>query len=487
MREIRPIDATPAEPVSGEKSRRSPAQVIGRYALYDEFASGGMASLHFGRLYGSAGFARTVAIKRLHSNLAGEAEFVSMLVDEARLAARIRHPNVVPTLDVVSSDGELLLVMEYVHGLSLAQLLSAAATAGKPCPVAVAMAIACDALRGLHAAHEAKSELGEPLELVHRDMSPQNVLVGADGVTRVVDFGVAKAAGRVQETREGELKGKIPYMAPEQLRGDAATRRSDIYGAGVVLWECLTGRRLFRGDNDAAVWLRVLNDTVKAPSAFTRGIPRDLDLVVLRATSKDPAQRFATAIEMAKEIESVLPLASPLEVSAWIEDLAAPVLQRRAELLARVEHAAAPSESSLPRTEMVGDETSVAAPVWQNRRIQLGALLLIALLGFSITALVLRSPSDAPPSITPATALPSIETAPTAPSASTATMTTTATAAEARPPELVVDFPETAAKPPPVVQGTVRQRIVKKPPAADCDPPFTIDSAGRKEYKQRCL
>ena len=314
----------------------SNAKIIGRYALYDEFASGGMASLHFGRLYGSAGFARTVAIKRLHANLAGQPEFVSMLVDEARLAARIRHPNVVPTLDVVSSDGELLLVMEYVHGMSLAQLLSTAGQQKSPCPVPVAMAIACDMLRGLHAAHEAKSETGVALELVHRDVSPQNVLVGADGITRVVDFGVAKAAGRIQETRDGELKGKVPYMAPEQLRGEPASRRSDVYGAGVVLWESLTGRRLFRGDNDASVWLRVLNDTVKAPSAFVRGIPADLDEIVLRAVAKDPARRFATAIEMAKAIEAVCPLATPLEVGAWVETLGQGDLTHRAELLARV-------------------------------------------------------------------------------------------------------------------------------------------------------
>src|SRR5688572_18113877 len=183
--------------------------------MFDEIAAGGMATVHLGRLLGSAGFARTVAIKRLHPALAKDEDFVTMLLDEARLASRIRHPHVVPTLDVIAENDEVLLVMEYVQGESLSRLMRAVRPAPVPLPIAIAVGI--QMLHGLHAAHEAKTEQGQNLHLVHRDVSPQNVLVGIDGIARVLDFGVAKAAHRAQTTREGQIKGKLSYMAPEQL------------------------------------------------------------------------------------------------------------------------------------------------------------------------------------------------------------------------------------------------------------------------------
>jgi serine/threonine protein kinase len=194
-------------------------RVVGRYALYGAIAAGGMATVHLGRLLGPVGFSRTVAIKRLHAQFASDPEFVSMFLDEARLAARIRHPNVVPTLDVVATGGELFLVMEYVPGESIARLARALREQKQTLPTRILSAVMAGVLHGLHAAHEAKDERGHPLGIVHRDMSPQNVLVGTDGVARVLDFGVAKAAGRMQTTREGQIKGKLSYMPPEQLRG----------------------------------------------------------------------------------------------------------------------------------------------------------------------------------------------------------------------------------------------------------------------------
>src|SRR5579863_8618035 len=198
-----------------------------------------MATVHIGRLIGPVGFSRTVAIKRLHPQHAKEPDFVSMFLDEARLAARIRHPNVVPTLDVVATEGELFVVMDYVPGESLSRLAAATFAAGARFPLRAVVSIMAGSLHGLHAAHEAKSERGEPLGIVHRDVSPQNILVGIDGVARVLDFGVAKAAGRLHTTREGELKGKLAYMAPEQLETGTLTRQSDVYAAAVVLWETL--------------------------------------------------------------------------------------------------------------------------------------------------------------------------------------------------------------------------------------------------------
>jgi len=316
----------------------SPIRRVGRYALYSEIASGGMATVYLGRQRGQAGFARTVAIKRLHPQHAKEPDFVAMFLDEARLAARIRHPNVVPTLDVVATEGELFLVMEYVQGESLARLLRASRQRKESPPGRVVAAILADTLHGLHAAHEATSEKGEPLGLVHRDVSPHNILVGSDGAARVVDFGVAKASGRIQTTREGQLKGKIAYMAPEQITG-SVTRRTDVYAASVVLWEALTARRLFSGENDAAVMNQVINSKAGPPSQHVEGLDPAWDEIVLKGLEHDEELRWATAREMAMAIEARLPLARATEVASWVESLAHESLAKRAAEVTAVESA----------------------------------------------------------------------------------------------------------------------------------------------------
>lgn len=319
--------------------------MLGRYALFDEIASGGMAAVHYARLMGSVGFTRTVAIKRLHPQLACDPEFVDMFLDEARLAARIRHPNVVPTLDIVSEGDELFLVMEYVLGETLSKLHKAAKKRGEVFEPSVSVALAVNLLDGLHAAHEARSETGEPLEIVHRDVSPQNLIVGADGVARVLDFGVAKAAGRIQVTRDGALKGKLAYMAPEQLERGGFDRRVDIFAAGVVLWELLTGRRLFDGGSDAVVFGQVLGLDVQPPSHVRAGVPAALDEVVMRSLARSPDDRFSTAHEMATELERALPGARPREVAALVQRLAGDALDKRAEVLGRIESYVSPPVS----------------------------------------------------------------------------------------------------------------------------------------------
>jgi serine/threonine protein kinase len=311
--------------------------IVGRYALYGEIAAGGMATVHYGRLTGPVGFSRTVAIKRLHAQFAKNPDFVSMFLDEARLAARIRHPNVVQTLDVVALEGELFLVMDYVQGESLHRLLRAARTKKQPIAPAIASAIVCGALHGLHAAHEATSEQGEPLGIVHRDVSPQNVLVGADGIPRVLDFGVAKAEGRITTTRDGQVKGKLAYMAPEQLRRGTIDRRTDVFAAGIVLWESLTLRRLFHGDSEGNVVTSVLEERIVPPSAIAGGLPEGLDDVVLRALDRDQSKRFGTAREMALALEAVVPFASPTRVGEWVEGLVGDLLASRAKSVARIE------------------------------------------------------------------------------------------------------------------------------------------------------
>jgi hypothetical protein len=317
-------------------------RVIGRYALYAAVASGGMANVHFGRLLGPVGFARTVAIKRMHDHIARDPQFVSMFLDEARLASRIRHPNVVPTLDVVAAEGELLLVMEYVHGETLARLIRGAIRAERAVPPRVAVALIAGVLLGLHAAHEATDERGEPMGVVHRDVSPQNIIVGVDGVARVLDFGIAKAVGRSQTTGDGALKGKLGYMSPEQIKGLPPDRRSDVFTASVVLWETLTSRRLFHADNEGAIVERLLSAPVVRPIEIVPDIPKELDAVVMRGLERDRSARFATAREMALALEDALPPATAAQVGQWVEQGASEELEKRAKIVAQIEAGSRP-------------------------------------------------------------------------------------------------------------------------------------------------
>ncbi len=331
-------------------SAREPV-VIGRYALYDEIAAGGMATVHLGRLLGPVGFARTVAIKRLHHQYARDPEFVSMFLDEARLAARIRHPNVVPTLDVVALSGELFLVMDYVHGVSLAKLQREVGMRRTRIPVEVATSVLVGALHGLHAAHEARSERGLPLGIVHRDVSPQNVIVGADGMARVLDFGVAKASWRIQTTRDGQIKGKLSYMAPEQVNGGDVGPWTDVYSAAIVLWEALANHRLFNRQDSGELLARFTkHQPVAPPSSYNPRVSPALDAILARALDSDVSQRFRNAREMADAIEASVPIASSSAVGRWMEGVVHEQLEKSSLLIAAIEN------GSTPSTRPVGDD-----------------------------------------------------------------------------------------------------------------------------------
>ncbi|MFP6686327.1 MAG: serine/threonine-protein kinase, partial [Polyangiaceae bacterium] len=310
---------------------------LGRYVLYDEIASGGMASVHLGRLAGSAGFARTVAIKRLHPHCAKDAEFVSMFIDEARLAARIKHPNVVPTLDVVRDGDELFIVMEYISGESLSRLLISARKRGSETSLRLITPVMAQTLHGLHAAHTATDEQGKLLGIVHRDVSPQNIIVSTAGIAHVLDFGVAKARGRLQTTREGQIKGKLAYMPPEQLRGESVSATSDLYAAGVVLWEALAGRRLFRGENEGAIVTAVLRGTTIAPSHHRSNVTADLDAITMKALDLDPAKRFQNARQMAAALENAIHGAGATEIGEWVQEEASQSLLHRAARISDIE------------------------------------------------------------------------------------------------------------------------------------------------------
>jgi serine/threonine-protein kinase len=320
---------------------------VGRYALFDEIASGGFASVHLGRTVGAGGFARTVAIKRLHRQYARDPEVSAMFLDEAKVVARIRHPNVVPTLDLIAEEDELFLVMEYVEGATLKHLLREARRRQRSVPLGIVLRIVSGALHGLHAAHEARNEHGEPLQLIHRDISPDNILVGVDGLARLLDFGVARAFGHFQSTREGEVKGKLAYLAPEQVRSEALTRKTDIFSASCVLWEAMTGRRLFRARTIAAMAHMVLHETIEPPSAVA-DTPKKLDGIVMQGLERDPERRWPTARRMAAAIEALGELASQSAVGRYVRQAAADKLVDRSRAVSLVEAHALSEFSELP-------------------------------------------------------------------------------------------------------------------------------------------
>ena len=297
-----------------------------RYELVGEIASGGMATVYLARLTGVGGFQRFVAMKRLHPHLASEKEFVEMFLDEARIAARIHHPNVVPILEVGASAVGYYLVMEYIEGDTLARLLARAATRGKRLPVGIALRIALDMLSGLHAAHELRDDMGEAVQLVHRDVSPQNVLVGVDGIARITDFGVARAASRLTATRVGQLKGKIAYMAPEQAAGEESIdRRADVFAAGIVVWEELAAKRLFKAENEAATLSRVMTEPVPALTTIVPGLSSALSNVVMRALDRNADLRFASCAQFADALEAAATgsesIATPRELAAYVTEV----------------------------------------------------------------------------------------------------------------------------------------------------------------------
>jgi eukaryotic-like serine/threonine-protein kinase len=497
-----------------------PARAIGRYLLFGEIAAGGMATVHFGRLSGPAGFSRTVAIKRLHPNLAKDPEFVAMFLDEARLAARIRHPNVVPTLDVVATEGEIFLVMDYVQGESLSRLRIAMQDAKRATDPRIVAAIMSGVLHGLHAAHEAKSEQGQSLNIVHRDVSPQNVLVGIDGVARVLDFGVAKAIGRVQTTREGQIKGKLAYMPPEQLHGGRVTRQADVYAAAVVTWEALTGNRLFSGEHEGALLTSILSQPIPLPSKVAPHVPSVFDKVVMRGIDRDPTKRYTTAREMALDLERCAGVASTSEVGEWVETLAGAELSKRAALMAAIEGStptrpsdrvpitASSATSDMPTNPAVdepkpspkegdlrSDVSHVAVaptlprpPRAWGRIAVLASSVSVVLVAVLVVVLAsghkttTRGHVAAAGSAEPTASPPLAQSTGELPSDVGADP---ASSAPASSPGANRDTPLPTKAHSAVSAGTARPP--SRPPKSDCATPFTIDDKGHKHYKAACL
>ncbi|NOY91027.1 MAG: serine/threonine protein kinase [Deltaproteobacteria bacterium] len=309
-----------------EPSKDMPSR-FGRYRIFSKLAAGGMATVYLARTAHESGFEKIVALKVIHDHLADQKAFVDMFLDEARLAASIDHPNVCSVFDFGRQRGVYYLAMEFLLGAPLKRVLRTVVKRRdreeiKRLPWYTARLIA-EAAEGLHAAHELRSAKGEPLGVVHRDVSPGNIVVTYDGAVKIVDFGVAKAAERIHQTKVAKLKGKYAYVAPEQLRDEGVDRRSDVWSLGVCLWEALTLRRLFRRDSDAATLSAVVFDEIPAPSSVSPWVPQALDAIVLKALARDRDQRYRTARAMGQDLRKFLTTTGmtvgTAEVSEWME------------------------------------------------------------------------------------------------------------------------------------------------------------------------
>lgn len=321
---------------------------IGRYRVLAELGQGGMAVAYLARAGGVGGFERLFAIKMIHEHLCREPAFVSMFLNEARLVARIHHPNVIPVYEVDVDSGRYFLSLDYVSGETLAQTLWATLKAQKKLPPYTAIGIVAAAAEGLHAAHELRGGDGQLLGVVHRDVAPQNIMIGYDGIVRVMDFGVAKAQGQLHHSRPGTLKGTLAYMAPEQLCGAALDRRGDIFSLGVILWEAIACKRLFKAKSDLVTGSRILKMEVPRLSEIQPECPPGLEEIVSRALARDPALRYATAQELSDALHGVLAKAGQRAGASDVARLMAETFPERRERRREMERmAAAPEPTGL--------------------------------------------------------------------------------------------------------------------------------------------
>lgn len=516
-------------PGTNELSNDTPPERVGRYLLYPPIAQGGMATVHTARLIGAEGFNRLVAAKRLHSHLTDDPDFVAMFHDEARIASRVHHTNVVPVLDLVTLENELILVQEYVHGVPLSHLMKLARTSQAPIPTSIVVAILTGVLAGLHAAHEAKDDDDRPLDIIHRDVSPQNVMLSVDGVPRLLDFGIAKARTSMHHTRVGVFKGKLGYMAPEQLKMQPIDRTTDIYAAGVVMWEMLVNDRVNDGANESTFVSMVVSGATPTitEAVQARGVTLDekrkrelaaLAPIVRRAMAPSAHERFATASEMMWAILSAASAASSVEMAEWIKTTGAEYLERREKVLAANEESTRRTAAVAPRSGVQKTAEPVvmqsgAYPVSANAQGAVEALPLeaqtqvaqrsssqwpwvvlaiaFALLGLAV-GLRYQPKLEVPP--TKAAVLDNLEAASPAPAPTTETMPSPVELVEAPTSSAGIRATPQHVRPP--VQP-IPPRVVPRPAAtasaapsasvkSDCSPPFYFDGS-KKVFKLNCL
>jgi serine/threonine-protein kinase len=479
-----------------EPPRAASAEVMprrfGRYTLLRRLASGGMAELYLALHRSLANFERLVVIKRILPELGRDQSFITMLLQEARIAATFSHPNIVTTFDVGQAEGEYFIAMEHIHGEDLRSIVRAMRPKNvKDFPLEHALAIGVGAAAGLAYAHEQKDLHGVPLAVVHRDISPQNILVTFTGDVKVVDFGIAKArlshdaeatvggdtgfssgvvhTGPLPDTGAGKVKGKLPYMSPEQARGEPLDARSDIFSLGIILFELCTGRRLFRGANDAETLQLILDGRYPNPSAVNARVSPALGAVISKALAFDRNERYATARELQSDLVRVVHAEhialSSVAFGEWMQMLFAERLSSQQEALAQGKQLADglaaddPDDSSRsnPSGSSVRPVTSTPAPPpapATHSRLTVALLAVIAVLLAVVAAIVLRSPAVVAPAATPARVGPSAAPTPAPPAAPPAPPAPVVAVPEAQAPE-AAPAPVEVAPEPAVVEPAV--------------------------------
>jgi len=292
--------------MSAATAASRPSADFGRYTLLDRLAVGGMAEIFLARQAGLEGFEKNVVIKRIRPHLSQRQAFVRMFLNEAKLAAQLTHPNVVQIYDLGKVADSYYIAMEYIFGRDMRRVIPKAEALGIPFPMVYALKIASSVLEGLFYAHQKTDLYGAPLAIVHRDITPENIFVSFDGTVKVLDFGIAKASNQLEHTQNGEIKGKLSYMSPEQCLGKPLDNRSDIFSLGVVLYEWITGFRLFTGDSEVGILRSITDGKIYAPSYFRSDIPEEVERILMRALEKDRDKRYQTAWEMQYDIDRFL-------------------------------------------------------------------------------------------------------------------------------------------------------------------------------------
>ena len=290
---------------TGSTSRRSPAH-FGKYTLLDRLAVGGMAEIFLARQGGLEGFEKTIVIKRIRPHLSKQASFIKMFLNEAKLAAQLNHPNIVQIYDLGKIADSYFIAMEYVYGRDMRRVLRKCDSTAIPVPMVYALKIASSVCEGLYYANQKTDQAGKPLQIVHRDVTPENIFVSFDGTVKILDFGIAKAANQIEQTQVGQIKGKLRYMSPEQCMGKHLDNRSDLFSLGVVLYEWLTGFKLFTGDSDVAILKTISEGKISAPSYFKADIPEAAEAIVMKALEKDRDKRYQSAWEMQYDLDKFL-------------------------------------------------------------------------------------------------------------------------------------------------------------------------------------
>jgi serine/threonine protein kinase len=319
--------------------KRDPIR-FGKYTLLDRIAVGGMAEIFLARQAGLEGFEKTIVIKRIRPHLSSVGSFVRMFLNEAKLAAQLNHPNIVQIYDLGRITESYFIAMEYIFGRDMRRVIPKADALGIPFPMVYALKIASSVCEGLYYAHQKTDLYGNPLNIVHRDVTPENIFVSFDGTVKILDFGIAKAANQVDQTKNGEIKGKLSYMSPEQCLGRPLDHRSDIFSLGVVLYEWITGFKLFTGDSEVAILKSITDGKIYAPSYFKSDIPEEVEAILMRALEKDRDKRYQSAWEMQYDIDQFLTryefTPSNIHLSNFLKQLFADELeQEKARLLDR--------------------------------------------------------------------------------------------------------------------------------------------------------